>query len=144
MAIKNYTSKVPSVQSLAEIQGLLATHGAKKIMLDYDDECKATGITFGISVNGALVGFHITADVDGVMAVFKKQRVTADKDQAERTAWRNVKDWIAAQMAFVECGNAKTEEVFLPYLTDGKTTLYKQFSQGQLPLPEYTGGYLTE
>lgn len=143
MAIKNYTSKVPSVRSLAEIQEELAMHGATKIMTDYEGG-KATGITFGIEVNGATAGFRITADVDGVLAVFKKQNVKPDREQAERTAWRNVHDWIMAQMAFVECGNAKMEEVFLPYLTDGKTTLYQSFKEGQLPLPAYNGGYLTE
>ena len=93
MAIKNYTSKVPSVKSLAEIQAELAIHGATKIMTDYENG-KATGITFGIEVNGTTAGFHITADVDGVLAVFKKQSIKADRDQAERTAWRNVHDWI--------------------------------------------------
>lgn len=135
MAIKNYTSKVPSVKSLAEIQAELAIHGATKIMTDYENG-KATGITFGIEVNGVVAGFHITADIDGVLAVFKKQNIKADKDQAERTAWRNVHDWILAQMAFVECGNARMEEVFLPYLTDGKQTLYEAYKSGQPLLPE--------
>ena len=140
MAIKNYTSKVPSVKSLAEIQADLALHGARKIMLDFDDKGNAAGITFAISVNNQLIGFKITADIDGVLAVFKKQNLKADREQAERTAWKNVRDWIFAQMTFVECGNAKMEEIFLPYLTDGKQTLYEAYSKGQLLLPEYQEG----
>lgn len=140
MAIKNYTSKVPSVKSLAEIQSDLALHGARKIMLDFDDKGNAAGITFAISVNNQLIGFKITADIEGVIAVFKKQNLKADREQAERTAWKNVRDWILAQMTFVECGNAKMEEIFLPYLTDGKQTLYEAYTKGQLLLPEYQEG----
>lgn len=35
MPIKNYTTKVPAVQTVGEIQGILAAHGARKVMMDY-------------------------------------------------------------------------------------------------------------
>ena len=37
MAIKNYTSGVDVYTSLGEIQGALAQHGARQIMVEYDD-----------------------------------------------------------------------------------------------------------
>lgn len=37
MAIKNYTTKVSTFQTLGEIQGTLAEHGARKVMIDYDN-----------------------------------------------------------------------------------------------------------
>lgn len=38
-------------------------------------------------------------------------------------------------MAFVEAGNVEVDEVFLPYLTDGKgKTLYQVYKDGQLLL----------
>ena len=36
MAIKNYTTTVDVYKSLGEIQAALASHGARKIMVDYD------------------------------------------------------------------------------------------------------------
>ena len=70
-----------------------------------------------------------------MLKVFAKQKVKADREQAERTAWRNIRDWILAQMAFVEAGNVEVDEVFLPYLTDGKgKTLYQVYKDGQLLL----------
>lgn len=67
--------------------------------------------------------------------VFAKQKVKPDREQAERTAWRNIRDWVLAQMAFVEAGNVEVDEVFLPYLTDGKgRTLYQVYQSGQLLL----------
>ena len=139
MAIKNYTSKIPTIKSLAEIQADLAIHGARKIMIEYDNNGKASGITFCIEVNGTLAGFYLTANVAGVLSVFKEQHIKEDREQAERTAWRNVRDWVLAQMSFVECGNATIEEVFLPYLTDGKQTLFQAYTTGVMQLPEYRG-----
>ena len=58
--------------------------------------------------------------------MFARQKVKASTGQAERTAWRNVRDWIMAQMAIIEAGQVEMEEVFLPYLTDRQgRTLYQ-------------------
>lgn len=132
MPIKNYTTKIDCYQSIGEIQGALASHGARKIMIDYDATGKPTGIAFGIEISGQSQGFILPANIDGVKAVFKKQKVKCDDEQAERTAWRNIRDWIMAQMAFIESGNVEMDEVFLPYLTDGTKTLYQAYKSGQL------------
>lgn len=136
MAIKNYSTKVSTFQTLGEIQGKLAEHGARKVMIDYDDSGAASGITFGLEIQGVMTAFQLKANIEGVLLVFKKQQIKADKNQAARTAWRNVKDWIMAQMAFIECGNATMDEIFLPYLVGGNNkTLYECFRNGQLALP---------
>lgn len=134
MAIKNYTTKIDCYQSIGEIQGALARNGARKIMIDYGETGQPTGIAFAIENNGVTQGFVLPANIDGVLAVFKKQNIKIDKQQAERTAWRNVRDWILAQMAFIESGNVQMDEIFLPYLTDGKKTLYEAYKSGQLLL----------
>ena len=137
MAIKNYTTKVDVYTSLGEIQGALARGGARKIMIDYNETGSPVGVTFGLLIDGRMMGFVLPANIDGVEAAFKRQKVKADRHQAERTAWRNIRDWILAQMAFVEAGNVQADEVFLPYLTNGQgTTLYASFRAGQLMLPE--------
>lgn len=76
--------------------------------------------------------FILPANIDGVLETFKKQKIKVDREQAEKTAWRNVRDWILAQMAFIESGNVEVDEIFLPYLTDGKKTLYQAYKTGQL------------
>ena len=118
MAIKNYTTTIDVYKSLGEIQGALASHGARKIMVDYDEAGRPVGITFGIETPVGKRGFLLPANVDGVRAVFAKQKIREQDGQAERTAWRNVRDWIMAQMAIIESGQVEMEEVFLPYLTD--------------------------
>ena len=137
MAIKNYTTKVDIYTSLGEIQGALAKGGARKIMIDYNETGLPVGVTFGLLIDGRMLGFQLPANIDGVEAVLRRQKIKADRKQAERTAWRNIRDWVMAQMAFVEAGNVQVDEVFLPYLTDRSgTTLYAAFRSGQLSLPE--------
>ena len=135
MPIKNYTTKVDVYQSLGEIQGALAKNGARKIMIDYDEKGNPVGVTFGINTPQGSLGFLLPANIEGVLKVFAKQKIKTDRAQAERTAWRNIRDSVLAQMAFVEAGNVEVDEVFLPYLTDGKgRTLYQVYQSGQLLL----------
>lgn len=137
MPIKNYTTKVDVYESLGEIQGSLARNGARKIMVDYDDVGKPVGITFGLQTPQGGMLFQLPANTPGVMAAFARQKVRVDREQAERTAWRNIRDWILAQMSFVEAGNVQVDQVFLPYLSDGKgRTLYDAYQAGHLLLGE--------
>ena len=53
----------------------------------------------------------------------------------KRPAWRNVRDWVLAQVAIIEAGMVQIEEVFLPYMTDGSgRTLYQLYQGGRLAL----------
>lgn len=135
MAIKTYTSNVDANKSLAEIQQSLAEHGARKIMVEYNGEARPCSVMFYMETSRGPCGFSLPANVEGVRRVFIKQKIKDVKGQVERTAWRNLRDWVLAQMAIVEAGQAELEEVFLPYLTDGQgKTLYQAFSSGLLAL----------
>lgn len=135
MAIKNYTSKVGVYESLGEIQGALAAHGARQIMVEYDGDGKVMALAFSIESPMGRRAFSLPANVEGVRAVMAKQGVKDVNGQAERTAWRNVRDWVLAQMAIIEAGMAQMDEVFLPYLTNGNgQTLYQLYQGGSLAL----------
>ncbi|MBP3538573.1 MAG: hypothetical protein J6J62_01890 [Oscillospiraceae bacterium] len=134
MPIKNYTTKVDIFTSLGEIQSALARAGANKIMVDYDGGVPVA-VTFSICTPQGARGFALPAPVEGTLRVFAKQKVKADRRQAEMTAWRNVRDWVLAQMALVESCDVPTEQVFLPYMINGKgQTLFEVYSSGQLML----------
>jgi hypothetical protein len=136
MPIKNYTTTVDVFTSLGEIQGSLAKHGATKIMIDYENG-KPSSLTFALNGPRGLQGFVLPALVDGTLRAFAKQKVKPDRTQAEKTAWRNTRDWVMAQMAFIEASDVPIDQVFLPYLTD-KTgrSLYDVYASGQLQLTE--------
>lgn len=68
-----------------------------------------------------------------ITRILRKQGIKCDPEQAERVAWRNVRDWVLAQMALVESCDAAVDEVFLPYMTDNSgKTLYQMYSAGRL------------
>ena len=66
MAIKNYTTEVEVYKSLGEIQGALAGHGARKVMVDYTAAGQPTGIMFAIETPAGPRGFCLPANIDGV------------------------------------------------------------------------------
>lgn len=140
MPIKNYTTKIDVYTSLGEIQGALARNGASKVMIDYNG-AKPEAVTFGIVCpDGRTVGFRLVARVEGVENTFRRQKVRADREQAERTAWRNVRDWVMAQMAMIESEQAELDELFLQrMLGDGGRTLYEVYKDGQLLLEDGKG-----
>ncbi len=137
MAIKNYTTSIDVYKSIGEIQASLASHGARKIMIDYDEKGKPTGIMFAIFTPIGLRGFRLPANVDGVKKVFERQKIKNAEGQAERTAWRNIRDWIMAQMAIIEAGLVDTAEVFFPYMANKNgDTIYQLYKSGQLAIGE--------
>ncbi len=131
--IKNYTSN--SSTTFEKIQKILIAHKAKSILFDYDEQGRIKSLSFILEVKGNNVVFQLPARIEKVEQLFlanKKPRydwqkptpLTQDqKDQAYRTAWANIRDWLDAQMALIDTEQVKVEEVFLPYAVDrnGKT-----------------------
>ena len=142
MAIKNYTSDIPIERIFAELQQALGTHGAKQISFDYGDDGKVHGVQFVIKVNDRFIPVKLPARVEKAQTVLKKQwdegiishkrgkEQTYGYEQAYRVAWRNILDWVQAQMALLEIGMAKIEEVFLPYMQDREgITFFERMEQ---------------
>ena len=79
----------------------------------------------------------IKANVDKVYTVLHRQKVNCDREQAERVAWRIVKDWVEAQMAILESEMVQIDEIFLPYMVnnDGQT-LFEAYRHNQLMIKE--------
>lgn len=135
MPIMNYTTKVDVFATLGEIQGQLVKHGAKKIMQDFDDDGHISALSFLIDTPNGPRGVKLPANVDAVLAVLTKQKVKCDRDQAERVAWRIVKDWVAAQMAILESEMVQMDEIFLPYMLNDKgQTLFQCYRKNQLSI----------
>ena len=133
MPILNYTTKVDVFTTFGEIQAQLVKHGAKKIMQDYDDSGHIMSLSFLIDTPDGPRGIRLPANVDAVWAALTKQKVRCDRDQAERVAWRILKDWVAAQMAILESEMVQMDEIFLPYMmNDSGQTLFQCYRQKQI------------
>lgn len=136
--LKNYTSTVPAVTSMGRIEQCLVKAGATDISKKYEDGiCRA--VTFRMMVNGGPLFFQLPAKVDPCFDVLwkevKRQRPESrqkTKEQAERTAWKIVSDWVEIQMSMIMLEQAEALEVFLPYAYNPATdtTFYNSLKQG--------------
>lgn len=104
MPLLNYTTKVDVYTTLGTIQGQMVKHGARKIMQDYDDDGHITALAFMVDTPAGLQEIRLPANVDAVHAVLIRQKVKCDREQAERMAWRIVKNWGETQMAIGDLG----------------------------------------
>lgn len=135
MPLLNYTTKVDVYATLGAIQGQLVKHGAKKIMQDYDGDGHITALSFMVDTPAGPRGIRLPANVDAVHAVLHRQKVKCDREQAERVAWRILKDWVEAQMAILESEMVQMDEIFLPYMVNQRgQTLFESYRSNQLLL----------
>ncbi len=132
MPISRYTTSVPVSKTVAEIQAVLAKAGANAVATRFDAG-KATGVSFTIIGTRGEEAYTLPVNVAGVHKVLQKQvSRNATEAQAERVAWRIVKDWLVAQTALVEAGQANLEQVMLPYMHVGALTVYERFLESGL------------
>ena len=62
------------------------------------------------------------------------------RDQASRTAWKLMQDWIEIQVSLIEMRQVEFLQVFLPYVWDGQQTYYSYLKEGNFKLlPERSG-----
>lgn len=139
MAILNYTTKIDAAKTVAEIQSILGAKGAKSVSAQYVNG-EATAIFFSIDVQDQPVNFRLPCNWEGVLRCFQTDRQvprsSETKEQAQRTAWRIVKDWVEAQLAIIDSGQAEMAEVFMPYAltANGQTCFQRLTSNPQLLL----------
>jgi hypothetical protein len=133
MPILNYTTTIDSLKTIGEIQSILVKHGATNISIDFANQIPVA-LTFLIELNGEFINFRLPNNAQGVYnALCKEEKVPKrfkTLEQAQKVAWRILKDWIEAQMAIIEAGLATLPQVFLPYAVIGNgQSLYDSVSQ---------------
>lgn len=138
MAILNYTTTVDSFKTVSEIEYILMKHKAKSIMKNYEGE-SITGLSFLIDTGMQQIPVRLPVKVDECLKILKKEKrenprkqIRDTREQAERVAWRILKDWVEAQMALLDIEMVRFEEIFLPYIeTNGGQTIYECLEKKQ-------------
>ena len=136
MALLNYTTTVEAYKTVSEIEQMLVKHGEKSIMKQFDDGM-ITSLSFLINTGVNDIPIKLPIRVDDVLQVLIEQKkmhpkagIKATKDQANRVAWRILKDWIEVQMALLDIGMVQFEEIFLSYIeTAGGKTIYEKLEE---------------
>jgi len=111
---------MPIHNIFANLQKTLVAHGAKQIVFDYGDDGKIDGLTFTIKHQERLLQIQLPARLKEAKQLLREQGFRYDNEQVYRVAWRNILDWVEAQMAFIDIGQVKLEQVFFPYMVNKK------------------------
>ena len=140
MPIKNYTTIIPSNRSIEQIQSALVKHGATGILYEYEQGTgRIAALRFKLPVRGRDVTFSLPVNWRRFQVVLERQRVGKwrDEDYAYKVAWRNIRDWVLAQLALYETQIVELPQVFLPFAmkADGRT-LYDEVKEGRFLLGE--------
>jgi len=146
--IKNYTSGVPVERTVMRIEVALIAAGAIGIYKDYKDGVLGA-ICFSIQdPTSRLLSVRLPSDSKAVYEVLlsrmkrpRKETLKKLKDQAARTSWKLVQDWVEIQISLIEMRQAEFLQVFLPYIWNGKQTYYESLKEGGFKaLPEHVEG----
>jgi hypothetical protein len=163
MFLKNYTSDAPVSQTIYRIEQVLIKCGVSGITKDYAPDGTVIAIAFKIpaAAGEAIVRIPVNEQqaidalwldyVDGdklneagtrvVAWGSRKKKTRADfAEQGKRTAWKIMQDWVEVQMSMIQMKQADTLEVFLPYIWNGKSTIYNRVKEAgyRALLPETT------
>ena len=141
MAILNYTTTVDAFKTVSEIEYILMKHKAKSIMKECEGE-SIVALSFLIDTGMRQVPVKLPIRVDECLKVLQKEKrenprkqIKDTREQAERVAWRILKDWVEAQMALLDIEMVRLEEIFLPYIVDKSgQTLFEKISEQQFLL----------
>lgn len=141
MPLLNYTTEVPATRSIGQVQALLVEAGARQIMATYNDVGTPTAMVFMVETAFGSRGFTLPVNSDRVLTVLKRDKKVPPRyksaEQAERVAWRILKDWVEAQLAIIRTEMATLDQVMLPYMQQGERgeTVYELYRDRQLALP---------
>lgn len=127
-------------KTVSEIEYILMKHKAKSIVKEFDGD-SIVGLYFLIDTGPYQVPIKLPVRIDACHQVLKKQKKAGNRnikdtrEQAERVAWRILKDWIEAQMALLDIEIVCLEEIFMPYIVDKSgQTLFEKLKEKQFLL----------
>lgn len=134
--ILNYTTTIDAFKTVSEIEYILMKHNAKSIVKNYEGE-SITGLSFLIDTGIQQIPVRLPVKADECLKVLKKEKkenprkqIKDTREQAERVAWRILKDWVEAQMALLDIEMVRFEEIFLPYIeTNNGQTIYERLEE---------------
>lgn len=134
--VKNFTSSMPVIHTIAKIEELLSKIGAMHIEKFYDAGIPI-GIIFSIMYNENPLSFKIPANIKSAekllreISMYRKKGTSFLEAQAARTAWKLVYNWIEIQVNMIKLEQAEALQIFMPYVYDKalNKTLYQHLSE---------------
>lgn len=148
MNLKNYTSGIPAMRTISNIEALLIAANATAVAKEVKQKT-VTALMFQLDCGGKMHTIRLPANVDAVQDFLWKEHVTTAirnkrikedfRNQAERTAWKIMLDWTQVQISLIRLKQADALQIFLAYIWDGNQTYYDYIKGNQfkaLPAPK--------
>ena len=162
--LKNYTSDVPVSRTIQRIEEVLIRCGVSGITKEYvglNGDVSAVMFQIKLDPTQPPMTIRLPADKDAAQQALwmdyvgsdtldasgqalswhshKKKKKSDFREQAERTAWRLIQDWIEIEMSRIQLKQGDVREIFLSYvMVDGKRTFFQAIKDGRFRalLPE--------
>lgn len=131
LRVKNYTTTITWAKTLTEIEEMLVAIGADAILKRYRGDGRVEGLSFQFQKHGYLLPSNTEKCMERLREIerFKRMNRQTLEEQAERVSWRVIKDWLEAQITLIRIGNAEVEQVMLPYMWNGRESLYEKLKE---------------
>lgn len=125
---------------MIRIEEMLVDAGARDFMKSYNNNKECDAIIFVMMVEGSVqpLYFKLPAKVEAcynalwkmyLKEVKRPQEETKKtiREQAARTAWKIIHDWVDLQLSLIQLEQAEPMELFLPYVynPESKETFYE-------------------
>ena len=141
MPVLNYTTSIPAWKTVGEVEFMLMQHGAKTIIKQYKDN-RIESLIFSVEHQGREVPVRLPVRVPQVLEAMKRDKKEHPKtqykltlEQAEKVAWRQIRDWIEVQLQMVELEQMTMLQIFLPCIQDcNGQTLYERLESNDFLL----------
>lgn len=112
-------------------------------MKNYSGET-IVGLSFLLDTGYQQIPVRLPVKIDECLRILQKEKkssprsnIKATREQAERVAWRILKDWVEAQMALLDIEMVRFEEIFLPYIeTKNGQTIFQRLEEKKFLLDE--------
>ena len=135
--MKNYTSQLSVEKTISLIERALAKAGASNILKNYDGGAiSSISFTLFDLMFGKTYLIRLPANVDAVEKILfrkikrpRKETIRKVREQAARTAWKLMLDWVEVQLSLIELEQVEALQVFLPYVFDGEKTFYSALKE---------------
>ena len=158
--VKAATTTVTVTKSQTDLIALLRRYGARDFGFDEDPNGKEASVRFRVTTGGRDLPVLMRVDIEAVYRALYPQKpkghgsqvartLAARQEQAQRTAWRLLIDWIDAACSTTAIGLQSVEEVFMAHIVvrdhnERPLRLIEAFHQmqssGALPLALPSGG----
>ncbi len=138
------TTKISPSKTVGEIQKVLAEYGANHILIEYEDN-EVAAVSFTYKIEGREIAYRLPSNWQSIYDRLAKRRKRIRNrgkqdliDHAKRIAWRTVLRWVEAQLAFIEQGQVKMEQVFLHCMIVGPNnqTLFQKMEESKWHLKQ--------